>query len=348
MTADTVRAAVTRAFGAVNRERLLRGYLSGIAPISPDTAWKHVYRLLLWIDTTTGLAHCYESDKSQPGRPWYERSLRFHAWVAESLAAAPEDLRSEIDWLFKHASRDLAAGASAGRQERAKGQRARTPGMPEPGRDPELENLILNALAPWLQEPPPSDAMRALTERIHQHTRLENKRKNLVGEGFEDVLAVLIRLLPASTVRFVRARCPLHHVPGFYGPRGREKRRIVDLVVVRDPEDRRSLVTAKWSIRADREEQFISDYATYVHRERAGKSFDYVLVTNEFDPARLVAAAEGHREGNPLFTSVVHVSTEALTAAYGSDPSPSGVKALAHVRAGRIESLGDWLSQLQR
>ena len=152
-----------------------------------------------------------------------------------------------------------------------------------PGRGPELESLVLNALAPWLQEPPPSDAMRELTDRIHQYTRLENKRKNLVGEGFEDVLAVLIRLLPASTVRLVRARCPLHEIPGFYEPRGREKPRIVDLAIVRDREDRRSLITAKWSIRADREEQFVSDCASYVHLERAGQSFDYVLITNEFE-----------------------------------------------------------------
>ena len=348
MTADTVGAAVKRAFGADNRQRLLREYLSGIAPISPDIAWKHVYRLLLWIDSTTSLAHCYESDKSQPGRPWYERSLRFHAWVAEALGSAPEDLRSEIDWLFKHASRDLAAGTSAERHERARNQRARTPGMPEPGRDPELENIILDALAAWLQEPPPPDEMWALTERIHRHTRLENKRKNLVGEGFEDVLAVLIRLLPASTVRLVRTRCPLHDIPGFYEPRGREKPRIVDLAIVRRPEDRRSLITAKWSIRADREEQFVSDCASYVHLERAGESFDYVLITNEFDPARLVAAAERQREGNPLFTDVVHVSTGALRAVYGDGAGRSFARALAHVDSGRVVSLADWLSQLQR
>ena len=220
--------------------------------------------------------------------------------------------------------------------------------MPEPGRDPELESLILDALEPWLQEPPPSDEMRELTDRIHQHTRLENKRKNLVGEGFEDVLAVLIRRLPASAVRWVRARCPLHEIPGFYEPRGREKPRIVDLAIVRDHEDRRSLITAKWSIRADREEQFVSDCASYVHLERAGQSFDYVLITNEFDPARLVAAAERQREGNPLFTNVVHVSTDVLKAVYGDGPRRSFAGALDHVQSGRIESLGDWLSGLQR
>lgn len=63
------------------------------------SAWQHVYRLLLWIDRTTGLAHCYESDKSQPGRPWYERSLRFHGWVAEALDSSPIEFVGEIDWL---------------------------------------------------------------------------------------------------------------------------------------------------------------------------------------------------------------------------------------------------------
>ena len=103
-----------------------------------------------------------------------------------------------------------------------------------------------------------------------------------------------------------------------------------------------------WSIRADREEQFVSDCTSYVHLERAGQSFDYVLITNEFDPARLVAAAERQREGNPLFSNVVHVSTEALKAAYGNGPSRSFADALAHVRNGRVENLGDWLPQMQR
>lgn len=62
----------------------------------------------------------------------------------------------------------------------------------------------------------------------------------------------------------------------------------------------------------------------------------------------LAAAAERQREGNPLFTGVVHVSTDALRAVYGNDSSRSFARALAHVRNGRIESLGDWLSQLQR
>ena len=63
---------VERAFGAENRNRLIDLYFqtSGREEVIPATAWRHVYRLLLWSDPTTGLAHCYESDKSQPGKAW--------------------------------------------------------------------------------------------------------------------------------------------------------------------------------------------------------------------------------------------------------------------------------------
>ncbi|MEY2548085.1 MAG: hypothetical protein QOD64_667, partial [Verrucomicrobiota bacterium] len=69
------KEVVDRAFGANNRARLLARYFENAGLISPENAWQHIYRLLLWIDRTTALAHCYESDKAQPGRPWYGRSL---------------------------------------------------------------------------------------------------------------------------------------------------------------------------------------------------------------------------------------------------------------------------------
>lgn len=186
--------------------------------------------------------------------------------------------------------------------------------MPEPGQDPELEEIILEKLEPWLREQPPQSAMKDLAERIHQHTRLENKRKNLVGEGFEDVLTELVERLPETAIQQITSRAALHEIPGFYEPPGGEKLRRVDLAVVRGNAKQRALVTVKWSIRADREEQFASDYRIYTRLERAGHPFDYVLVTNEFDPARLVAAAERQWEGHPLFSDVVHVSTDALRA----------------------------------
>ena len=181
--------AVARAFGAENRARLIDRYFQQAGAVTTANAWHHIYRLLLWIDRTTALAHCYESDKAQPGRPWYARSLVFHDWVSTELHVAPAELAEEIDWLFREAVKDLAARAVAGRA--AAYERQRVPyagrGFPEPGEDPELGAIIREALGRWLTSEPPTDGLLALTRLIHANLTQENKRKNLVGEGFEDV-----------------------------------------------------------------------------------------------------------------------------------------------------------------
>jgi len=103
--------AVTSAFGHANRLRLINAYFASPAGASvlPGEAWAHVYRLLLWTDGTTGLAHCYESDKCQPGKPWYARSLAFHAWLADALEASAAEVAGRIDWMFQRAAQELAA-----------------------------------------------------------------------------------------------------------------------------------------------------------------------------------------------------------------------------------------------
>lgn len=344
-------ASLGRVFGSESRRRLLNEYFSFINPdggATPENAFRHIYRLLLWVDPTTGLAHCYESDKAQPGRPWYERSLRFHAWLAKQLGAEPGDLGGGIDWLFRKAARDLARGLTEGRLRQAREQRAPYEGlgMPEPGEDPELEEIIRDALRPWLREAPPSEVLARLTQRIHDHTRLENKRKNLVGEGFEDVLAAVMGRIDAPGIESLKARALLHEIPGFSVPAEREKVKKVDLVLLARPEAQRILVTAKWSIRADREEQFESDFQAYAKLERASRPFDYVLITNEFDPARLAAACERQVLARYLFSAVVHVSTDALLAAYGPNLDRSFQRVAQHIASGRLMSLRGWLEKI--
>jgi hypothetical protein len=80
----------------------------------------------------------------------------------------------------------------------------------------------------------------------------------------------------------------------------------------------RTLDSCKWSVRSDREEQFASDYRSYTELESLGQDFGYVLVTNEFDPARLAAACEMRRQNALLFTSVVHVNPDGPRAAYAA------------------------------
>lgn len=336
---------VQRAFGAENRGRLLDRYFAHAAPVTATDAWAHVYRLLLWIDRTTGLAHAYESDKSQPGRPWYARSLAFHDWLSREFDVPPADLGGEIDFLFKEAARDLASSAARSKADAAAAQRAAYEGreFPEPGEDPELVEIIATGLEPWLAEEIPDAAWRDVTERVYAHLGQQNKRANIVGEGFEDSLAAIIRRLPGSDRWTVRNRVELGDIPGFNPQSDAEKRKKVDLALWR--EDERVLVTAKWSVRADREEQFRTDFDAYV-RLNAGRPFRYVLVTNEFDAARLKAACEAVGGNAPLFSQVVHAHPAGVLAAYGDQLRRSAKSLPDLLETRRLVALSDWLQDL--
>src|SRR6266496_2996830 len=180
-TAEASSAIVKRAFGEENRARLLEDYFAAAGEVTAANAWQHVYRLLLWADPTTGLAHCYESDKCQPGRPWYARSLAFHAWVSHALESSPEGLAEEIDLMFRWVTADLAVSVAAGRAAAAKRQREPYAGLgfPEPGMDTGLEAIITEVLGPYLRGTPPAEILHQLGQRIHAYIRQENKRKNL-------------------------------------------------------------------------------------------------------------------------------------------------------------------------
>lgn len=345
------KKATKNAFGATNRNRLIDAYFaaSPTPPISAETAWKHVYRLLLWADRTTGLAHCYESDKCQPGKPWYARSLAFHDWLSREMVAEPNELAQHLDWLFMRATTDLAAEVvqRVARIEAAAVQQ-RAPysdrDFPKPGEDSELISIVKEVLGGHLSGEVPEPAWQMLVQRIRQYLATENKRKNLVGEGFEDVLAhVLQRTLKRGTVE-VRTRPILQDLPGFSRTRQGDKPNKVDLAVLRP--NARTLVTAKWSVRADREKQFATDFGDYVSAESAGQPFQYIFVTNEFDPARLMRACDKLAVNAPMFSHVVHISTDALVATYGPAPEPTMRRVLEHIATSRLISLKKWICML--
>lgn len=343
---ETAPEAVERAFGAENRARLLTRYFSEAEAVTTANAWQHVYRLLLWIDRTIGLAHCYESDKAQPGRAWYPRSLAFHSWVSEALRTTPTHLGESIDWLFRAAVKDLANRALTARADAYIQQRLpyETQGLPEPGEDPELIAIIREVLGKYLHEEPSEDDLRTLTRHISVYMTQENKRRNLVGEGFEDVLAAVVHRIPSCGHLETHNRLLLHTLPGFHAPPPSEKVKRVDLALI--GESRRILVSAKWSVRADREEQFRSDFEAYARLESSGRDFEYTLITNEFDAARLKAACEGRRQNALLFTRVVHINPEAVLAAYGNSDRGSANVVRGYVNDGRLMSLQAWLESL--
>lgn len=344
---DLALQAVARAFGSENRARLLARYFNSATTITSVNAWQHIYRLLLWIDRTTSLAHCYESDKAQPGRIWYARSLAFHDWISSSLGVSPVDLGDNIDWLFREAVKDLASRSLAIRTAVYEEQRApyQERGFPEPGEDPELVGIVKEVLGSWINQEPPTEVYRNLARRLYLHMTQENKRRNLVGEGFEDVIAAVVGRLPFSAQIEIRSRALLHELPGFHPPASNEKAKKVDLALMRGNE--RILVSAKWSIRADREEQFQSDFEAYARLESAGQDFGYVLITNEFDAARLKAACERRKQNAPLFNHVVHINPDAVLATYGEAKQGSVNELRAHVNSGRLISLEHWFDLLK-
>ncbi|MGM9516691.1 hypothetical protein ACS5PK_20755 [Roseateles sp. DB2] len=338
---------ITAPFGAVNRQRLISEFLATAA----GAPWLHVYRLLLWTDKTTGLAHCYESDKCQPGKPWHQRSLRFHGWLAQTLGSTPRHVGDDIDWLFRRTADDYAKYMVQQYQtllKRAASQRAPFAGMafPEPGEDPAIVEIIRSVLGARLSAEPSEDEWRQMTQRIRELIAVENKRKNLVGEGFEDVLAAVTSAFDHSSMLDVRARCLLQTIPGFANTRVGDKPNKVDVAVVNKTTGRRTIVTAKWSIRADREKQFPAEFASYITAKSDNQPFDYVLLTNEFDPARLVRACEQMTSNAPMFTKVVHISPGALRAVYGPSAEPTMLKVLSNVDAGRLVGFDDWLQSL--
>lgn len=339
------------AFSQPARIALIDRYF-GAACVRPQDAWKHAYRLLLWADATTGLAHCYESDKAQPGRPWYARTLAFHSWLATQFDVAPLELADELDWMFRQVIRRVADEETIRRQgleERAREQIAEfSRPMPVPDDDPELRDIIEPLLIDGPQRPT-EDMIRYVLRRVRMHIGSENKRKNLLGRGFEDVLSGILRRLDPATPLEIGTQTPIQSIPGFRPPREDDKDEKVDLHIV-TPGGRRILVSAKWSVRADREKQMLFDYRTYVDCNERRGPFEYVWVTNEFDPARLIANATNTEGRQWLFDAVVHICPPALEVVHGLDRpnlgrTPSQLRQLLADK--RIIGLDDWLRGLQ-
>ncbi|MGI8808226.1 MAG: hypothetical protein ACR2KK_10360 [Acidimicrobiales bacterium] len=366
---DAVAAAVVeRAFGVENRRRLLDSYFASHEAVMPANAWKHVYRLLLWVNPTIGLAHAYESDKCQPGKAWFPRSLAFHDWLSTEFGVANDELRDHLDRMFHAALPSLARVESDARLEAAVRHLAPYEGkaMPRPGEDKDLVDLVRGALSAFLTTDPSAAAWQILTERLFTHFGQENKRKNLLGRGFEDTLAAIVAKLPGADGWEIHTRVPISSVPSFNPQDSGEKLAEVDLAMWQkgSARPRRVVVTVKWSIRADRERQFGGDFADYAaYNSAQGGPFDHILVTNEFDAARLRWSCEQTSGHSWLFKHVVHVNPDGVLVAYGTkaDPPPSParlnnkglpvrVDSSHHLRGfiadERLTSLDAWLARV--
>ena len=102
-------------FGAAARGKLLRQHFNEAGSITPANAWMFIYRELLWIDGSTGLAHLYESDKAQPGHTWYGRTTIFTDMICERFGhISHEELKEQIDKLFRACLEQLIKSKDVG------------------------------------------------------------------------------------------------------------------------------------------------------------------------------------------------------------------------------------------
>jgi hypothetical protein len=121
----------------------------------------------------------------------------------------------------------------------------------------------------------------------------------------------------------------------------------VDLAIVKL--SMRTLVTVKWSVRADREKQLTADYDEYIKAESSNKKFEYVFITNEFDPARLIRACENIYRNSSMFDRVVHINPEAVKHTYSGSNGNINIsqrKVIELIDSNRIVSLSKWIYDL--
>lgn len=323
-------------FGSTVRRRVLHAYFETAGPVTTDNAWEHVYRCLLWMNRGAGLAHIYDSNHMQAGGNFHSRAKRFTELLCARWGIQRADLPGRIDFLFKGCVEELRK-------------------RPRAEIDEEVESELRAAIADLLAEKGlaadvAAETARSIESLAEETFTIGNKRKNALGEGFEDLLYILFRRVSGVPADQLALRKPVSMLPGFRrfpapikGVKA-ERQPHPDLAVV-DANITHVVATAKWSMRQDRETQFAAEYASYQRNRTQETELRFALLTNEFDVARLdnVARAMPGGAGGYIFHTIVHINPELLVATHGDR-----IGAVRHwVGARKIVSLADYLVEMQ-
>jgi len=352
-------------FGKESRVRLLKQHFDASGPFTAADAWRFVYEELLWIDGSTGLAHLYESDKAQPGRSlWYERSITFTNWLCEKLGTPTRtELKARIDRLFRACLEKLVESKkeAADAQEviQAVAEAGRETGLPEqvvaeaeeavqdkpetyvPDVDLVAEFAILLAQHTALNEAAAMDVARQLVAKARYYFTVERKRQNVLGEGFEDLLHLLaLRVGKVPSAKLI-VRQKADKLPGFAKQSQRERVESPDLAIV-EGERTDLLASIKWSLRQDRQKQLSDELDCFVDIVSQEKFPTYILVTNEYDPGRLINTAGLARRGQKI-DSIYHINLELLKLALADHPKLVEINNL--IASKHLRSLEDLLNE---
>lgn len=291
-------------FGRANRVRVLEEYFASAGSVSAANAWEHVYRCLLWMNQAAGLAHIYDSNHMQPGGNFHSRAVRFSDELCRRWQISRKELATRIDRLFQGCVAHLRSSGAAAVDE-------------------EIESELTSVVTRLLEGGGvAAEASGALAKRIETVSRefftIGNKRKNALGEGFEDLLFLLLQRVAKIPPQKLALRTPVSQLPGFRrsavqkAQRGAREPR--PDIAIHDEGVTHVVVTAKWSMRQDRETQFQSEYTTYRRNKIQPTELRFALITNEFDIARLnnVARAIPEGVGGYVFHNIYHINPELL------------------------------------
>lgn len=353
-------------FGRESRVRILKKHLSLTSPISAENAWRFIYRELLWIDGSTGLAHLYESDKAQPGRPWYGRSVIFTDLLCEEFGNVTRaQLGREIDQLFRASLQELVEPPS-GRSNldplnqaavnllgSAGASKTTNPGILDvqdgtPVYTPDAE--LVEEFATLLVERGELPQFRALAlarvlvARARLYYTVERKRQNVLGEGFEDLLQLLLIEVGQVPEDLIVVRSRANKLPGFQTPSSRDRIEAPDVAFVQGNETK-LLASVKWSLRHDRQKQLSDELDCYVDLLSQESFPRYVLVTNEYDPGRLVNADGLARRGQAI-DCIYHTNLALLLRVLDDHPRIKDLRPL--VAKGRLRSVADLFEEFRQ
>lgn len=321
--------------------RVLKHYLTAAGDLTAENAWEHVYRCLLWFDIGAKLAHIYDSNHMQKGGTFHTRAERFTKLLCSQWGIKRAELPAQLDVLFKGCVAEW------------KRRQAEEPDEDEA--EDEVESELFAALKAHLAEAGVTagqiDKFARTIEELSKHFfTIEKKRQNALGEGFEDLLTLLLERVSKIPKGRFALRTPVSKLPGFLKAlplkEGERKKREPhpDIAIV-DENITYVITTAKWSIRQDRETQFQHEYSSYQMNKKQPTELRFALITNEFDLARLrnVLEAIPTGRGGYIFHDVYHVCLPMLR-----DTHEDGFKNFeAYVQLGKLKSLSDYLEEMR-
>jgi hypothetical protein len=333
-------------FGQGTRLRVLNEYLKQAGEITEANAWEHIYRCLLWFDTSAKLAHIYDSNHMQRGGTFHARAVRFTDLLCSHWGIKKHELPSKLDVLFLGCVKEF-------RIQTSEAELPLTDKIDEEEIASELTTAIQLILT---NEGIDKDRSDALAQKIEGLSRdfftIGNKRQNALGEGLEDLLMLLLQRVSRIDKKNFALRTPVSELPGFSkepppleGEKKKRKRQPRPDIAIVDGHITPLITTAKWSIRQDRETQFQSEYSAYTRAKKQEAELRFALITNEFDLARLinVLRAKPGADGGYIFHDVYHISIPMLRATHGE-----GFKAIEpFVEIGSLKSLSDYLAEMR-